>query len=152
MCWVWRSRGGLQSTGGCDNRYTAWVVVVFRVREAGYGEVSAGSGSVKPGDHAFDDVVVQLHHGSGSTGMNACLFCVGVSPSGRRKAKCICITHDRPLADALNAASPPLALVYALDEGTNSTGTSCRTRASAEGRAENDILALPMPACGAGPD
>ncbi|ROO88153.1 uncharacterized protein YbjT (DUF2867 family) [Actinocorallia herbida] len=81
-------------------------------------------------------------------GLDACLYCLGVSAAGLGETEYTRVTYDYALAAAraLHAASPALTFVYVSGEGTDSTGKSRQMWARVKGRTENDLLAMPMPA------
>ncbi|MDX6741658.1 NAD(P)H-binding protein [Actinocorallia sp. A-T 12471] len=79
-------------------------------------------------------------------GLDACLYCLGVSAAGLKEAEYTRVTYDYALAAAraLHAASPDLTFVYVSGQGTDETGTSRQMWARVKGRTENDLLAMPM--------
>ncbi|MFE9853334.1 NAD-dependent epimerase/dehydratase family protein [Streptomyces sp. NPDC005576] len=84
----------------------------------------------------------QLH------GLDACLYCLGVSAVGRKEDEYTRVTRDYALAAAraLAAANPALTFCYVSGEGTDPTEKSRQMWARVKGRTENELLALPISA------
>jgi uncharacterized protein YbjT (DUF2867 family) len=76
-------------------------------------------------------------------GLDACLYCLGISSSGLDEAAYRQVTVDMPLAATrtLKRVSPDLAFVYVSGQGTDSTGKSRLMWARVKGDAENQLLA-----------
>lgn len=80
-------------------------------------------------------------------GIDACLFCLGVSAAGMSEADYTKITYDLTLsvAKALLAASPKATFIYVSGESTDSTEKGSAMWARVKGRTENAILKLGFP-------
>lgn len=79
-------------------------------------------------------------------GVDACLFCLGVSAAGLDEAAYTRITHDLTLAvaRALLERCPGATFCYVSGQGTDSTGQGRVMWARVKGRTENDLLRLPL--------
>ncbi|MFF7183395.1 epimerase [Streptomyces sp. NPDC008121] len=79
------------------------------------------------------------------TGLDGCLFCLGMPSAGCPEEEYIRVTHDYTLAAAraLTAASPAGAFVYISGHGADSTERSRFLGARVKGSTENALLALP---------
>jgi uncharacterized protein YbjT (DUF2867 family) len=79
-------------------------------------------------------------------GVDACLFCLGVSAAGLDEASYTRITHDLTLsvAQALLERSPQASFCYVSGQGTDSTERGRVLWARVKGRTENDLLRLPF--------
>src|SRR5262245_57882231 len=77
-------------------------------------------------------------------GLDACLFCLGVSSAGMNEAEYRRITYDVTLAvaRALLHASPALTFEYISGAGTDSSESGRSMWARVKGKTENDLLAL----------
>ena len=78
------------------------------------------------------------------SGVDACLFCLGVSSLGMAEEAYTRVTHDLTLAAAralLEAGSKP-TFCYVSGAGTNANGRAMWARV--KGKTENDLLALPL--------
>ena len=77
-------------------------------------------------------------------GVDACLFCVGVSALGMSEEDYSRITYDMAVAaaEALAAASPRSTFVYVSGAGTDSSEKGRLMWARVKGRAENKLLAM----------
>lgn len=80
------------------------------------------------------------------TGLDGCLFCLGMSSAGCAEEEYIRVTHDYTLAAAraLAAASPAAVFVYISGQGADSTERSRFLGPRVKGRTENALLALPV--------
>jgi len=79
-------------------------------------------------------------------GHDACLFCLGVTSSGRSEAEYTRITYDTTLAAAraFVRASPKSVFVYVSGAGTDSTEKKRGMWARVKGKTENALLAMPF--------
>lgn len=79
-------------------------------------------------------------------GLDACLFCLGVSAAGLDEAAYTRITHDLTLAvaRALLERSPQASFCYVSGQGTDSTEHGRAMWARVKGRTENNLLKLPF--------
>jgi hypothetical protein len=86
----------------------------------------------------YDDVREQL------TGLDACLFCLGVSAVGMDEPSYTRITLDLTLAaaSALAEVSPGLRFCFVSGQGSDSTERGRQMWARVKGKAENGLLAL----------
>jgi uncharacterized protein YbjT (DUF2867 family) len=77
-------------------------------------------------------------------GVDACLFCLGVSSAGMKEADYTRVTYDFALAAAraLKEQSPDAAFVYVSGAGTDSTARGRSMWARVKGRTENELLAM----------
>jgi len=82
-------------------------------------------------------------------GVDACLFCLGVSAAGLDEAAYTRITHDLTLdvARALLERSPGASFCYVSGQGTDSTERGRVLWARVKGRTENGLLRLPFRGC-----
>lgn len=80
------------------------------------------------------------------TGVDGTLFCLGTTSMGKNEAEYAVISHDYPVAAAKAVAehSRGSAFVLVTGAGADSTGTGRVMWARVRGRAENEILALPL--------
>lgn len=80
------------------------------------------------------------------TGLDACLWCLGVTSAGMSEADYTRVTVDFPLAAARTfvRVNPGMAFVYVSGAGADSSGTSSVIWARVKGRAEQELLALPF--------
>src|ERR1700730_14730525 len=79
------------------------------------------------------------------TGLDACLFCLGVSSAGMSEADYRHVTYDITLSAAqlLAAQNPGLTFVYVSGAGTDNTERGRSMWARVKGETENGLLALP---------
>jgi uncharacterized protein YbjT (DUF2867 family) len=79
-------------------------------------------------------------------GVDACLFCLGVSAAGLDEDSYTRVTHDLTLAvaRALLERSPHASFCYVSGQGTDSSGSGRVMWARIKGRTENDLLRLPF--------
>jgi len=79
-------------------------------------------------------------------GHDACLFCLGVTSSGRSEAEYTRITYDTTLAAARSfvRASPKSVFIYVSGSGTDSTEKKRSVWARVKGKTENALLAMPF--------
>lgn len=77
-------------------------------------------------------------------GVDACLFCLGVSAAGLDERRYTELTHDLTLSVArtLVGLNPAMAFVYVSGQGADSTGRGRMMWARVKGRTENALLAL----------
>jgi uncharacterized protein YbjT (DUF2867 family) len=77
-------------------------------------------------------------------GLDACLFCLGVSSVGMSEADYTRVTHDYALAAArtLLRRNPDLTFVFVSGAGTDSSERGRTMWARVKGRTENDLIAL----------
>jgi uncharacterized protein YbjT (DUF2867 family) len=82
------------------------------------------------------------------TGLDACLFCLGVSSAGMSEADYRHVTYDITLSAAqlLAAQNPGLTFVYVSGAGTDNTERGRSMWARVKGETENALLALPFTA------
>lgn len=80
------------------------------------------------------------------TGIDCCLFCLGVSAAGLDEASYTRLTHDLTLAaaQALLAHSPGASFCYVSGQGTDATERGRAMWARVKGRTENDLARLPF--------
>ncbi|MGW2206866.1 epimerase [Streptomyces sp. NPDC001774] len=80
------------------------------------------------------------------SGLDGCLFCLGMPSTGCTEEEYVRVTHDYALAAAraLAAASPAAVFVYISGQGADSTEKSRFLGARVKGRTENALLALPI--------
>lgn len=78
------------------------------------------------------------------SGIDACLFCLGVSSAGMDEATYRRITYDLTLsvANTLVGLNPNMTFVYVSGAGSNATGRQMWARV--KGETENALLALPF--------
>lgn len=78
------------------------------------------------------------------SGLDACLFCLGVSAAGMSEETYTRITHDLTLAAArfLLAHNPAIRFCFVSGAGTDPSGRSRFMWARVKGRTENALLAL----------
>jgi uncharacterized protein YbjT (DUF2867 family) len=88
----------------------------------------------------YSDIAPQL------TGLDTCIFTLGVSSAGMDEAKYTHLTHDLTLAAATTLASlnPQMTFLYVSGAGTDSTERGRTMWARVKGRTENDLLKLPF--------
>ena len=81
------------------------------------------------------------------TGIDAVLFCLGVSSSGMSEADYRKISYDLPLgvAKVLKRTSPGLTFCFISGASTDSTGKGSTMWARVKGEAENDLQKLVAP-------
>ncbi|MDZ4864221.1 MAG: epimerase [Gemmatimonadota bacterium] len=81
-------------------------------------------------------------------GLDACLFCLGVSAAGMDEAKYHHLTYDLTLAAAraLRSLNPGLTFCYISGAGTDSTERGRNMWARVKDKTENALLALPFKA------
>ena len=75
------------------------------------------------------------------TGVDACVFCLGVSSAGLSEARYTAVTYDLTLAvaEALVRASPGLTFVYVSGQGTDATERGRTMWARVKGRTVNAL-------------
>lgn len=93
-----------------------------------------------------DDVAALDALGDELRGVDACLFCLGVSAAGLSEAGYARLTHDLTLAVArqLVSVAPGATFVYVSGMGTDGTERGRTMWARVKGRTENALLALPF--------
>ncbi|MEJ7811508.1 MAG: NAD-dependent epimerase/dehydratase family protein [Gemmatimonadaceae bacterium] len=81
-------------------------------------------------------------------GVDACVFCLGVSAAGMSEARYTTLTYDLTLAVARTLApwNPTMTFIYVSGMGTDSTERGRAMWARVKGRTENALLALPLEA------
>ena len=81
-------------------------------------------------------------------GVDACLFCLGVSSAGMSEAAYTRITYDTTIAAAktLLSASPTSSFIYVSGAGTDTSEKSRGMWARVKGKTENALLAMPFKA------
>jgi uncharacterized protein YbjT (DUF2867 family) len=79
-------------------------------------------------------------------GLDACLFCLGVSSAGMKEDAYSRVTYDLTLASArtLVATSPGMTFIYVSGAGTDGTEKGRSMWARVKGKTENALLALPF--------
>jgi len=79
-------------------------------------------------------------------GIDACLFCLGVSSAGMSEAAYSRITHDYTVAtaNALLRLNSGMSLIYVSGAGTDSTERGRAMWARVKGKPENALLAMPF--------
>lgn len=79
-------------------------------------------------------------------GMDACLYCLGVSSAGMDEARYTAITVDLTMvaARAMLAANPKAAFFYVSGAGTDSSEKGRIMWARVKGRVENQLRAMPF--------
>jgi uncharacterized protein YbjT (DUF2867 family) len=82
------------------------------------------------------------------TGLDVCLFCLGVSSAGMTEAQYTRLTYDLTLAIAATLArlNPAMTFVYVSGAGTDGTERGRVMWARVKGRTENALLRLPFKA------
>jgi uncharacterized protein YbjT (DUF2867 family) len=80
------------------------------------------------------------------TGLDACLYCLGVTSTGITEEAYARITYEFTIAAAktLLRLNPEMAFVFVSGSGTDSTERGNVMGARAKGKAENAVLALPF--------
>ncbi len=80
------------------------------------------------------------------TGLDACLFCLGVSAAGMSEARYSALTYDLTLAVARTLArlNPKMTFIYVSGMGTDSSERGGAMWARVKGRTENALLRLPF--------
>lgn len=80
------------------------------------------------------------------TGLDACIFCLGVPSSGKSEAEYTRLTYELTLAaaTALARLNPGMTLIYVSGAGADSTETSRTMWARVRGRTENALQRLPL--------
>jgi uncharacterized protein YbjT (DUF2867 family) len=80
------------------------------------------------------------------TGLDACIFCLGVSSTGMSEADYRRVTHDVTIAAAetLLRESPGLTFVYVSGTGTDGTERGRSMWARVKGATENALLRMPF--------
>jgi uncharacterized protein YbjT (DUF2867 family) len=80
------------------------------------------------------------------TGLDACLYCLGVTSTGITEEAYARITYEFTIAAAktLLRLNPEMAFVFVSGSGTDSTERGNVMWARAKGKAENAVLALPF--------
>ncbi len=80
------------------------------------------------------------------TGLDACLFCLGVSSFGMKEEQYAKVTHDLTLsiAQTLLRLNPGLSFQYVSGANTDSTEKGSSMWARVKGRTENELLAMPF--------
>ena len=80
------------------------------------------------------------------SGLDACLFCLGVSSAGMAEARYTQLTYDLTLAVATTLArlNPAMTFVYVSGLGTDSSERGRVMWARVKGRTENALLRLPF--------
>jgi uncharacterized protein YbjT (DUF2867 family) len=79
-------------------------------------------------------------------GVDACLFCLGVSAAGMSEADYRKVTYDLTLkvARTLVEANPKMTFIYVSGAGTDSSAKGRTMWARVKGETENALLALPF--------
>ena len=80
------------------------------------------------------------------SGVDACIFCLGVSAGGMSEADYTRLTFDVTVAAAraLLQASPKATFIYVSGAGTDSTEKGRAMWARVKGRTENELLRMPF--------
>jgi uncharacterized protein YbjT (DUF2867 family) len=80
------------------------------------------------------------------TGLNACLYCLGVTSTGTTEETYIRITYEFTIAAAttLLKLNPGMSFVFVSATGADSTERGSTMWARAKGKAENALLAMPF--------
>ncbi len=116
------------------------VVVVGR---AAIGDLGSKVTEVVHKDFAeFTAIALQL------AGVDACLFCLGVSSAGMSEAAYTRITYDTTIAAAktLLSVSPASVFIYVSGAGTDTSEKARGMWARVKGKTENALLAMPFKA------
>lgn len=81
---------------------------------------------------------------SSFTGVDACMFCLGVSAAGMPEADYTHVTYDLALAAAraIHAANSKATFIYVSGGGTDSTEKGRTMWARVKGRTENELLRM----------
>ena len=79
-------------------------------------------------------------------GLDACLFCLGVSSAGMSEAEYSVVTHDITMtaATTLVRLNPAMTFVFISGTGADSSERGRVMWARVKGRTENDLLRLPF--------
>lgn len=79
-------------------------------------------------------------------GLDACLFCLGVTSAGKRESEYRRVTYDITIAAArvLAKVSPGMVFEYVSGQGTDSTERGRVMWARVKGATENALLAMPL--------
>lgn len=117
------------------------------------GVLSVGRRPSGLDDTKLDELVVEdlfdlSPHRGRFEGLDACLYCLGVSSAGLSESAYRRITYDLTCAvlEVVSAASPGLTVCFVSGQGSDSTGTSRTMWARVKGEAENEVLARYGPA------
>jgi uncharacterized protein YbjT (DUF2867 family) len=80
------------------------------------------------------------------TGLNACLYCLGVTSTGTTEENYTRITYEFTIAaaTALLKMNPGISLVYVSGRGADSTERGSTMWARVKGKTENALLAMPL--------
>jgi len=80
------------------------------------------------------------------TGLDACLFCLGISSAGLSEAEYRRITYDITIAAAQTLArlNPNMTFIYVSGVGTDSTERGRSMWARVKGQTENALLGMPF--------
>src|SRR5688572_25146413 len=81
-------------------------------------------------------------------GLDACLFCLGISSTGMSEADYAAVTHDIPIAAATTLArlNPAMTFVFISATGADSSERGRVMWARVKGRTENALLRMPFKA------
>ena len=106
------------------------------------GRASTGVRHPKLREHVLPDVADLSSIEGELAGIDACLFCLGVSAAGMSEARYAELTHDLTLAVArtLVRVSPAMTFEYVSGMGTDATERGRTMWARVKGRTENDLL------------
>ena len=106
------------------------------------GRASTGQRHAKLREHVLPDVADLAAIESELVGVDACLFCLGVSAAGMSEARYTQLTHDLTLAVArtLLGIAPAMTFAYVSGQGTDASERGRVMWARVKGRTENDLL------------
>lgn len=109
----------------------------------------SGESNVKLREVVVSDFSVLEAHAGDFDGIDACLFCLGISAAGLTEAEYRRITYDYTLAAAkmLVRWSPSAKFIYVSGAGTDSSQKGRWMWARVKGETENTLLELSPHAC-----
>ncbi|MEQ8329327.1 MAG: hypothetical protein RH859_02565 [Longimicrobiales bacterium] len=117
------------------------------------GVVSVGRRTSGLDDPKLDELIVEdlfelTPYHERFRGLDACLYCLGVSSAGLSEADYRRVTYDLTCAvlEVVSAASPGVTVCFVSGQGSDGTGTSRTMWARVKGEAENEVLARYGPA------
>lgn len=112
------------------------------------GRSATGQQHEKLHEHVLPDVTELTSVEPELTGVDACLFCLGVSSAGMSEERYTRLTYDLTLAVAqtLVRLNPGMVFLYVSGLGTDSTERGRTMWARVKGKTENALLALPFKA------
>lgn len=110
------------------------------------GRRPAGRRHAKLDELVLDDLFDLSAQRHRLAGLDACLWCLGVSAAGMSEAEYTRLTYDLTLAAArtLLEANPGLSFCYVSGLGTDSAGSGRAMWARVKGRTERGLLAMPF--------